>query len=229
MAVVEPLYDKRYQCLYCGRQFTNKKLRVNYVRQVKVDSDFCTYFEGENPYFYDVVVCPYCGYAFTANFGPVKKERRPLIEEQYIAKIVYKDYTGRRDLETAIKVYKLAYITGSLNQEKSSVMAGLCLRLAWFYRYRNELESEQKYLRYASRLYQEAYFHEAPQGRQANLWMYLIGELEGRLGNYPGAGQWLGKLISVRNLEPYLRNMLQDRWDYYRERLKKVEAADSPQ
>ncbi|MCG0277467.1 MAG: DUF2225 domain-containing protein [Thermanaeromonas sp.] len=220
MAKLEPLYDKRYQCLFCKEKFTNKKVRSSFIRQVGRDTDFCGYFEGENPYFYDVAVCPYCGYAFTVNFGPVKKDRRELITEQYIKKIKYKDYTGSRDLSTAIKVYKLAYLTGSLNQEKSSLLAGLCLRLGWFYRYNRNVEEEQRYLRRASELYQEAYANEdtASPG-EVHLWVYLIGELEGRLGNYGLARQWLGRLLHVPDLEPYLRNLLLDRWEYYRERM----------
>jgi len=217
--VVTPLYDKRYQCLYCGKEFTNKKVRVSCIRQTKRDSDFCGYFEGENPYFYEVAVCPHCGYAFTASFGTVKKERRPLIEEQYISKIVLKDYTGQRDLATAIKVYKLAYLTGTLNGERSSILAGLCLRLAWFCRYERDTDGEQKYLRRASALYQKAYMEEdtSNEEKDARLWAYLIGEIENRLGNYAVARQWLGRLLYMRNLEPYLRQMVEAAWERCRD------------
>ncbi|SMB91550.1 hypothetical protein SAMN00808754_0477 [Thermanaeromonas toyohensis ToBE] len=225
MSKIEPLYDKRYQCLFCQEKFTNKKVRLSFIRQVGRDTDFCGYFEGENPYFYDVAVCPYCGYAFTANFGPVKKERREIIAEQYIKKIRYKDYTGRRDLPTAIKVYKLAYLTGTLNQEKSSLLAGLCLRLGWFYRYNHEAEEERRYLRRASELYQEAYAQEDTKTtEEAHLWIYLIGELEGRLGNYVVARQWLSRLLHIHNLEPYLRNLVMERWDYYKEKIAEGDA-----
>lgn len=227
---VEPLYDKRYQCLFCGREFTNKKLRLSQIRQVKRDSDLCTYFEGENPYFYEVAVCPHCGYAFTTNFGPVKKERRELILKEYIQKITHKDYTGRRNLHEALNVHKLGLLCGNLNQEKRSVLAGLCLHIAWFYRYEGNEEEEKKYLRYACDLYQEAYQKESLVGGTANLIIYLIGELEGRLGNYLTATQWLARLLQVRNLEPYLRDLLRDRWEVYRNHLKeKTPSAEPPE
>ncbi|WP_406676718.1 DUF2225 domain-containing protein [Moorella sp. ACPs] len=223
-AAIEPLYDKRYQCLFCGREFTNKKLRLSKVRRVKRDSDLCAYFEGENPYFYEVAVCPHCGYAFTSSFGPVKKERRELIIKEYIQKITRKDYTGPRNLNDALNVHKLGLLCGNLNQEKSSVLAGLCLHIAWFYRYIQEEEQEKKYLRYACDLYQEAYQKESGTagGGSPNLIIYLIGELEGRLGNYQTATQWLARLLQVRHLEPYLRDLLRDRWEVYREHLKEA-------
>ncbi|BCV21997.1 DUF2225 domain-containing protein [Moorella sp. Hama-1] len=220
-APVEPLYNKRYQCLFCGREFTNKKLRLSRIRQVRRDSDLCAYFEGENPYFYEVMVCPHCGYAFTATSSPVKKEHREAIKEEYISKISRKDYTGPRTLEEALNVYKLALLCGNLNQEKPSVIAGLCLHIAWFYRYNHDEGEEKKYLRYACDLYQKAYEKESGTGggKSPNLISYLIGELEGRLGNYEAACRWLGRLVNGRNLEPYLRELLQERWTVYREKL----------
>lgn len=227
-ASTEPLYDKKYLCLFCGKEFTNKKLRLSKIRQIRRDSDFCTYFEGENPYFYEVAVCPHCGYAFTASFGKVKKNSREIITSEYINKIAYKDYTGPRILDDAIKVYKLALLCGNLNQERKSVLAGICLHIAWFYRYSQEKEAEKKYLRNACNLYREAYQKENSIGGESlNFIVYMVGELEGRLGNYKEACRWLGRLVSVRNIEPYLRNLLSERWQTYRERLKKVSLAES--
>ncbi|MGB9860356.1 MAG: DUF2225 domain-containing protein [Moorellaceae bacterium] len=227
MSKFEPLYDKHYRCLFCHESFTNKRVRVSCVRQTGRDSDFCAYFEGENPYFYDVAVCPFCGYAFTSSFGPVKKERWELIREHYIKKIQHKDYTGSRDLPTAIKVYHLAYLTGTMNKEKNSILAGICLRLGWFHRYAQKYPEEQRYLRRASELYQQAYAQEDTRSpEEAHLWIYLIGELEGRLGNYTAARQWLSRLLHVPHLEPYLRHMLLDRWEYYREKLSGLSSQD---
>jgi len=70
------LYDKRYRCLFCGQEFTNKKPRASSIRQIRRDPDFCGHYQGENPYFYEVAVCPHCGYAFTPDFTPVKRENR---------------------------------------------------------------------------------------------------------------------------------------------------------
>lgn len=229
-APIEPLYNKHYHCLFCGREFTNKKLRLSRIRQVKRDSDLCAYFEGENPYFYEVAVCPHCGYAFTAGFGTVKKERREVITSEYINKITHKDYTGPRTLGDALKVYKLALLCGDLNQERKAVLAGICLHIAWFYRYSREEEAEKKYLRNACDLYREAYQKESGTGREGspNLIVYMIGELEGRLGNYAEACRWLGRLVNARNLEPYLRDLLLERWEVYRERLKETPPAGAP-
>lgn len=226
MVASEALYDKRYQCLFCGQEFTNKKVRLRHIHQTRRDSDFCWHYEGENPYFYEVMVCPSCGYAFTGSFGPVKKERRQVIIDQYTSKITQKDYTGPRTLADALSVYKLGLLCGNLNLEKSSVMAGLCLHIAWFYRYCQEEAEEKRYLRHACDLYREAYEKETGSAKEmdSNLVLYLVGELEGRLGNYPAAVQWLSRLVQVRTLEPYLRNLLRDRWEAYRELAKSTQA-----
>jgi uncharacterized protein (DUF2225 family) len=227
-ASTESLYDKKYLCLFCGKEFTNKKLRLSKIRQIRRDSDFCTYYEGENPYFYEVAVCPHCGYAFTAGFGKVKKNCQEIITGEYINKIAYKDYTRPRTLDDAIKVYKLALLCGNLNQETKSVLAGICLHIAWFYRYNQEKEAEKKYLRNACKLYREAYQEEdGIGGKSPNFIVYMVGELEGRLGNYKEACHWLGRLVTARNLEPYLRNMLLERWQIYREGLKEVSLVET--
>ncbi|MBC7341263.1 MAG: DUF2225 domain-containing protein [Clostridia bacterium] len=222
----EPLYDKRYQCLLCGREFTNKRVRLRHIRQISRDSDFCGHFEGENPYFYEVMVCPNCGYAFTASFGPVKKERRQLIIDQYASKISRKDYSGPRTLADALSVYKLGLLCANLNLERSSVMAGLCLHIAWFYRYSQEEAEEKRYLRYACDLYREAYEKESGSAKEMdpNLMLYLVGELEGRLGNYQAAVRWLSRLMQERGLQPYLRELLRERWEAYREQMKAAQS-----
>jgi len=54
-------------------------------------------------------------------------------------------------------------------------LARLCLRIAWFYRYKGEEEDERKYLEYACRLYEES-FEQEGEGIAAkdNVIIYLI-------------------------------------------------------
>jgi len=49
--------------------------------------------------------------------------------------------------------------------------------------------------------------------------IYLIGELKGRLGYPQEATKWLGRLLQTRNLEPYLKRLLQERWEIYRQQI----------
>jgi len=121
------LYDKRYRCLFCGQEFTNKKPRASSIRQIRRDPDFCGHYQGENPYFYEVAVCPPLRLCLYSRFHPCKEGEQGKDRKRVYKKIRHKDYTGVRTLEDALKVFKLALLCGNLNQERKGILARLCL------------------------------------------------------------------------------------------------------
>ncbi|AMA72017.1 MULTISPECIES: DUF2225 domain-containing protein [Aneurinibacillus] len=224
------LYDKKFSCAHCGHNFTSKKTRLRRSHPYKRDPDFCEYYEeqSENPILYHVVVCPRCGYSFNDQFRKkVPQQIAQLIEEKITANWTQKDYTGIRTIPEAIVTYKLAIFTANVCKEPHCVIAGLCLRLAWLYRYLKHTENERRFLKLALSEYEASY----ERGDYVSTSLseirltYLIGELHRQLDNYAKALYYFSKVVEhpLRANEPQTVRMARDQWQNMREKMKQQE------
>lgn len=184
-----------YTCPCCGMTFQSLKLRDD-RQPVKTDSDSCPYYEGENPLFYEVVICPDCRYPFGESFsgrlGPgVKNQVRDTLEKADRPS----ECAGRRGPDEALEYFTYAFRIHEEIRINSWARADLSLKLAWLYRYREDQENERKHLLLAlERLvgtYEEVKY-ENPQ-RDLHL-MYMIGQAHLKTGDTAEALKWFVRI-----------------------------------
>lgn len=220
--MVDVLYDKKLRCLYCDANFITKRVRQSRVRLIKRDADFCHQYEGENPYFYEVNVCPHCGFAFTDSFSPLRPEKKEAIKKEYLARIEVLDLCGPRKPQAALLSFKLGLLFANFLEEPMTTIAGLLMRIAWFWRYQGKEEEEKKYLAKALEVYEKTYLTQdldrLPMGKTKLI--YLIAELNGRLGKYEEARRWFNMLFSEKNVAPSLNKLAREQWEEYKALLK---------
>lgn len=212
------LYDREITCLYCGKKFKTKKVLNSKLVVKKRDPDFCMHYEGVNPYYYDISVCPHCSYAFSDSFSPIRKEYIDILEKEYRQKIGNIDLCGERNQQDALRSYKLALLCGNFVNEPRLVLAGVFLRIAWLYRFQGDTEEEKKYITKALEQYNFVYEHEDPNKAglgEHRLW-YLLGELSGATGNMEEARRWFNMVITEKAVEPSLKKMARERWEDYK-------------
>jgi uncharacterized protein (DUF2225 family) len=127
-------------------------------------------------------------------------------------------------LDDAIATFKLAIYTAELRNAKASLIAGLCLKLAWLYRFAED-KQENVFLEHAMEKYLEAFDkEELPFGNLNGISvMYLLGELSRRLGKLNDAIAWFGKAVSSpeRGSNPRIERMARDQWALAKEQYKK--------
>jgi uncharacterized protein (DUF2225 family) len=220
----EALYSKKVACPICGKQFSSLKAKVNACRTAKKDEDFCTHYAGINPMYYEIFVCPFCGYAASENsFGELNDTEIKLLKEAFAGRTVGRSFCTERDLNDAIATYKLAIHTAELRNARASVLAGLCLKLAWMYRYAED-KQEEVFLSYALKNYLEAFDkEELPIGNLNGIsMMYLLGELSRRLGMLSEAITWFGKAVASpeRAENPRIERMAREQWSSTKELYK---------
>src|ERR1700730_8397982 len=159
MAELEPIYDKKYDCLYCKNTFVSKKVRSRFSKAASFDTDFCpVYKENENnPLYYHIQVCPKCGFSFSEDFSkyfpPGTLEE---IEKKVASRWVPHDFSAERTIHQAIQTYKLAVYCGTLKKEKHIALAGLYIRIAWLHRLTNDHDQEQRFLKLAVEEYEKS-------------------------------------------------------------------------
>lgn len=219
------LYDKEIQCPVCKNLFHTKKMRSSAIRIEKRDTDFCVYYNGENPIFYGVFVCPNCGYAALESvFQEISPSGKKIVLEKIGTKWTQRDFGSERDTYKAIEVYKLALLNGQLLNQKKGIIGTLCLRLAWLYRYIHE-DRELDFIEHAANCFEEAFRYESlPIGNldEVSL-LYLLGELNRRLKKYDEAIDWFNKAVSNPNIKRKrkLDMLARDQWSLAKEEYKK--------
>lgn len=133
---VDYLFDKTVECEVCGRTFKTRQMRTGKARFIGTDDILKPMYEGIDACKYDIILCPFCGYAASQrNYGHLTPKKRQAIRENIEPKFNVKwkedeTYT----YEMAIKRCKMAVLTEMVTGGKVSESAYLCLKLAWLYR-----------------------------------------------------------------------------------------------
>lgn len=197
---MDPLYQTKVACVCCEAEYSTSRVRPSLKRAIRSDSDFCAYFSSVNPDYYVVRVCPYCGFASTENSNArlVEWQRKAYLDRigQHWTK---RDYGGERSGADALACYKLALLTAETIKDKDRVVAGILHHIAWLYRYEGNAEQELRFLGYALDAYVRTYESERDLVNNARL-LYLIGELNRRLGRFHEAVRWFSRVVHDKSI-----------------------------
>ncbi|WML45885.1 DUF2225 domain-containing protein [Neobacillus sp. PS3-40] len=222
---IDPIFDKKYECLLCKKSFTSKKVRSRFVKITHFDTDFSPNYESDeaNPLFYHIQICPACGFSFSDDFSkyflPGTIE---LIQKEVTNRWVSRDFGSKRTIQQALQTYKLAIYCGTLKKEKHIVQAGMYMRIAWLYRSKGSIEEEQRFLKLSIEEYEASYIQDDFRGTQVSVvkLMYLIGELSIRINDVKKAVKYFSKVIEKQKqtVEPKIIEMARERWHEIREK-----------
>ncbi|MCK8489298.1 DUF2225 domain-containing protein [Paenibacillus sp. MBLB2552] len=217
---LEPLYQIKVTCIHCENEFSTSRVRPSFKRATRTDTDFCGYYQKENPDYYVVRVCPSCGFASTENSASRLTDRQnALFEDAIASRFNKKSYGGHRDWDTALETYKLALICAQTIGETDRIIASLLHHIAWLYRYQSNVEQEKRFLEFALEAYIRVYENEGVGGSDARL-MYLIGELYRRVGNYNDAVKWFGRVINDKRIvDAAMIRASREQWALLREEM----------
>lgn len=216
---ITPAYDKKMDCINCKQKFTTKRIRSRFVRVASHETDFKPIYTNQdiNPLYYNVAVCPHCGFSFTDDFSPYfAPGTKEVISKQITSQWNERSYGSERDMDEAIETYKLAYLSAMFKKEKNLTMAGLTLRIAWFYRDKGDVEAEQRFLTISKELYLNAYAEGDYIGTQMSETrvMYMIAQLAWKTGDREEAIRSFSRVIESQrtSTEPQLVEMAKERW-----------------
>lgn len=197
---MDPLYQIKVNCACCEATFKTSRVRPSLKRAARSDSDFCSYFNTVNPDYYVVRVCPYCGFASTESFAEhLNVKQKTAYYEKIGNQWSVKDYGEARTEQEALECYKLSLLTAQTIGENIRIIAGLLHHIAWIYRYQKNKAQEQRFLAFALEAYIQVFQTERDAVKNARL-MYLIGELNRRLGHYNEAVRWFGRVINDKSI-----------------------------
>lgn len=223
----EMLYNKKASCPICKENFETPKVLSKYIQIEKIDHDFCQHLRHINPLFYEITVCPACGFAFNEEISGMrlKKEQTDEIKrllDSFQQNNKLKDYSGVRTLEDAIEIFQLTLFCLQNRIVKKSQLGTLHLKIAWLYRFKEDDAQEQKYLKISLADLKEAFEKEDLTGGKTEInTIYLLGVLNMLIGNCNESVKWLDRVLRhpSRNLAPNVVNQARDIWAEVRQKL----------
>lgn len=134
------VFDKKFECPVCYKEFVNPTVKGSKVKMVGQDSDLRPRYEPLDPMKYDVVVCPNCGYAaLTRYFDKITPPQGKLVKEE-----ISKSFRGIKHVlnlsyDDAVERYQLALGNAIVKKGKASEKAYICLKMAWIVRGKMEV------------------------------------------------------------------------------------------
>lgn len=208
--ITNHLFDKQVICPVCDSHFKTKTVKSKSPRVVSKDSDFFVRYSVANPYFYDVWICNSCGYAaMKSDFEKLKPHKKDLVLSNVTPKWKPREYSDILDEKLAIERYKLALLNAVLINLPDSTKAMISLKIAWMNRLLENSDQERLFLKQALEGFNDAYMKEIfpIYGLQRDSLMYLLGELNRRLGNDQDALVWYSKTIVSTNSSHRVKEM----------------------
>ncbi|QAS60323.1 DUF2225 domain-containing protein [Clostridium septicum] len=220
---INHLFLKNIHCPVCENKFGTPSVKVNSPRVLSKDSDLFIRYYIINPYFYDVWVCPYCGYsAMKADFPKIRSYQIELVKERVTSKWKNREYGDVFTPEIAIERYKLALLNAMLMEGRNSTKAMICLKIAWMYRLLEDVINENLFLEQAFIGLNEAFTIESfpMYGLDRFSTMFLLGELCRRTDKNSDALLWFSKVITSRGASQKVKEMARDGRDKIKEAIK---------
>ena len=233
----ELIFEKRYTCPVCDHEFKSMMVRTGKVRLIGADTDLRPRYLGVDSLKYDAILCPRCGYAaLNRYFNFVMNSQAKLIKEK-ISKNFKKPKESDKPYtyDDAIMRHKMALFNTIVKNGKNSERAYTCLKLAWLNRgKREELMAQEKYdQKVVDELQEEetelltnafdgfvAAFskEDFPMcGMDQHTMMYLLAELARRIGRISEAKQYVGRVITARDVNNRIKNKALELKDLLRE------------
>ena len=130
------LFDKSFTCPICDREFKSRTVKIGKAKLAGSDLDLRPRYEQIDLLKYDIIMCPYCGYAALSRFfkfltSPQAKNIQKTISATFKPQKETKEiYT----YDEALERYKLTLANAIVKQAKSSEKAYICLKTAWLLR-----------------------------------------------------------------------------------------------
>ncbi|WP_010294327.1 DUF2225 domain-containing protein [Clostridium senegalense] len=217
------LYKKTIICPVCENTFKQLALKSNSYRMISKDSDFFIRYDLINPYFYDVYVCEHCGYsALKVDFNKITERQKELVKTNISQKFKSRTYPETYTREIAIERYKLALLNATYINSKAGTKAMICLKLAWMYRLGTsdkDKELERTFLTSALEGFEFAFSKESLPIYKMNkfILMYLIGEINRRLGNYNASLNWFSRVLTTPGVSSTLKDLTRTQRDLIKE------------
>lgn len=209
------LFDKKVTCPNCHTDFETKKPIINRVRVIEAETDGHKIYKDVSPLWYDINVCPICGFAYDERLNnPVYEEDIKKLLSYFTTIKDFKKYCDERSLNDAIRVSNLAFVIANTINEPLTLRGAHCLKTSWLYRENSDIENEQKFLKMSKKFLEEAFEEEDFEyfGLKLHVLYNILSETSRKLNLYDDAAKYYSKLFRCSTTPNYMKQKAQNNW-----------------
>lgn len=135
----EYVFGKSHTCPVCFKDFKAPTIRQSKLRPAGMDKDLRPRFKNFDPMKYDVILCPYCGYAALGRvFHNITPPQAKLVREGICRNFKPLPEKEVFTYDEAFVRYQLALGNAMVKKGKNSEKAYLCLKMSWMLRSKRE-------------------------------------------------------------------------------------------
>ena len=225
------IFEKDTPCPCCEKSFNVQMVRSSKLRVKSIDNDQRQRFEGMEPLWYMVCVCPNCSYAsFNFEFKQVTDETRKLIDKQGAEfKRDFKiSFSKPRQLNEVLESYYLLLrIYESAQKPDPGKLAKVWLRLYWLYKDAEDAEMTAEAAAKALEYFKDTYYNgrRNTTPEQEQRLTILLGELSLEVGAKEEAMTFFRNSILRKGGSNAINRQAEDRY----QDLKKVLMSEQEQ
>ena len=210
----EVTYEKEFKCDVCRNKFKSRVMRLGRMQHVAIDYDLRPiYKEPIHPIFYDIHICPNCGYAaITQMFSHLNSVEIKLVQDNITPKFKYVEYPAQLDVKMAIERYKFTLLNAVIRNAKDSEKAYLCMRIAWLYRSIKDKKNELAFIAHAYKGFCSSiqYEHFPVFGMDENVVSFVAASYAKTLGFLDDALKLLTPVVVSQRINTRLKDRAQD-------------------
>lgn len=192
---ISRLYPKEHNCPICDSKFQSMRLRESTLKIEKHETDLNILYYDVQPSFYQIIVCPTCGFSgVESKYKSLRPAQKDIIMKTIINKWDGRNYSSERTLDDAIVTWLLAIGIADIAQFSSLELGMYSLILSRLYRIKNNENMEYRFIKAARDKLIDAYSEDDytffPRMNSGKV-SYLIGELSRKLKDKKNASTFM--------------------------------------
>ena len=170
-------------------------------------------YEPIDPNFYDIIICPKCGFAAVRMmFNKITSKQSELIAEKITPNFKPPVYPPVLSVDQAIERYKLALLNAMVKNAKDGEKAYICLKLIWMYKTKGDEENRLNFVKLTKSGFLNAMAkeHFPIMGLQDSTVTYLLGLLATETKEYDEALRFISNVIISKTASERLKERARD-------------------
>lgn len=207
------IFSKKFDCPCCNFEFSSYVPKDKRARLEKIDFDLRPVYTPVDPLFYDIVLCPMCGWAALRSlFDRIKKDQISAIHQKISPSFRYHEYPKELDADMAIERYNMALVNTLVKGGSSGEKAYTFMKLNWLYRMKENTEAQSQFSALALKNFMEALEkeHMPIMGLGHDTISYIVGVLNLSLGNKEEGFKSMSEVIISKTSSERLKEMARD-------------------
>lgn len=205
------VFYKKFTCRCCDGAFQNWYPKEKRSRMHKLDMDLRPLYKPIDPTFYEVIICPQCGYgAPIATFEQILPFQKTIVRQVVTPQFVPTRFESYYTVTDAIQRYAYAlYVSTVKSPNKYGERAYLCLKLSWFYKELGDTALNKTFAILALEGFSKAVAEENPpiMGMNYDTLFYIMAALAVTVGKYEVAMQAISKVVTSKSVSKQLKDM----------------------